>query len=195
MLGRLVFLMLAAPLAACGTTPATVSLEGQFTPAAPPPAEVRVMLDPHYGHTNCEIEDKLTLEGTDRADPYVSLAPDESGSFRLRPIAVAYKRKGMKGGAPLPTFFLGFFNEQDTIYAVGHQHSAFHYRTFDAATKEPVPRADACWRVVQGDYDQPEKRSQRLVLFLAPNFDSPKTCLPEGVFTPGGVVHRPHFEE
>ncbi|MEM1409784.1 MAG: hypothetical protein AAGG79_03455, partial [Pseudomonadota bacterium] len=42
-------------LSACASS-SYVALEGKFSTEVPAPREVRVLLDPHYGHGHCEHE-------------------------------------------------------------------------------------------------------------------------------------------
>ncbi|GGY41827.1 hypothetical protein [Parvularcula lutaonensis] len=169
-----------------------VRLTGQFTTEAPPPQEVRVMLDPHYGHSDCSRHGPLDAEEVAASNPYRSSRPDDFGVFE--PPAFPVERETKMRRLPEPSFFLGFSNERDVIYAVGRQHSALQYRAFDAATKEPLDRAGTCWKVVDGGYSR-AKRSVALRIVIAPNFDSPKACLPPGTYAPGWLESAPSLEE
>lgn len=186
--GASLFLILCA---ACTTT-GEVRLAGQFTPDVPPPAEVRVMLDPHYGHANCSVDD--SKEPPEEAPGFLRLFPDESGYFQSEPMPVRFT--GAQWSTPKePTFYLSFENEQDTIYAAGERHAVFQYRTFDAASKEEAPRAEGCWRLIRGTYRGDLKKGRELMLVIGPNYDSPKHCLPQGSFTPGSFGPYKSFED
>lgn len=169
-------LLAVIPAAACGSN-GTVELAGQFTRDVPPPQEIRVMLDPHYAHLFGE-------GGTHDGDPraYVQVFPSADGFFSTGPIPVRYP--GKMTDPPPPTFFVGFGNEKDVLYAIGERSAALTYRTYDAATRERVPRSEVCWKLVSGAYEDAGRRAIRLSLVLAPNFDVRKWCLPEGNFTP-----------
>lgn len=170
-------------LAACAGKGA-VRLDGQFSNEVPPPTDVRIMLDPLYARDERAKKDAFELKGVREGAGFLNVQPTEEGAFTTEPIPVTYGRMDL-GDPPPPTFFLSFINEQDTIYAVGRRHAVFQYRTYDAVTKAEMNRADACWKIIRGEFMGGPGRQVILSIFVAPNFDSPKRCLPEGTFTPG----------
>ena len=173
----------------CATNAGQVRLAGQFTPEVPPPAEVRVLLDPEFGET---VGTSLHFEGGGALDAFASIDPDPSGYFKTDLLNVTFAEDS-KGPDEEPTFYLSFDNERDLLYAVGQVHSVFQYRTYDAVTKEESPRDQACWRITRGTYTGTLKLGRELMLFIGPNYDSPKHCLPEGNFTPGSFApYKPH---
>lgn len=178
--------------AACTST-GEVRLVGQFTPEVPPPSEIRVMLDPHYGHSNCAKDDHVSEHDEQISGPaFVSVRPDPSGYFESDAFPVLFTNKQWSQPAE-PTFFISFENERDVIYAAGQRHSVFQYRTFDSGTKKESPREENCWKVVRGTFRDSPSKGRELMLFLGPNYDSPKHCLPEGNFTPGSFgPYKPH---
>ncbi len=176
-------------LAGCSMNAGQVRLAGQFTPEVPPPAEVRVLLDPHFGEMGGP---SLHQEGGEIITSFMSVEPDPSGYFKTGTLQVAFN-KDSKGPEEEPTFFLSFVNERELIYAVGQLYSVFQYRTYDALTKVESPRDEACWRITRGTYRGKLKLGRELMLFIGPNYDSPKHCLPEGNFTPGSFApYKPH---
>lgn len=181
---RWLFLVFAT--AACSST-GDVRLAGQFTTEAPAPTEVRVMLDPHYGQKG-----ELDPEEIARSDPYRSVFPDRNGAFSTETFAVDAGKR-MKA-LPPPSFYLAFINEKDVLYAVGQLHSVLQYRAFDAATKAPLDRATTCWKIIRGTYEKADSTTT-LRIVVSPNFDSPKDCLPPGVFTPGYLESEDDSEE
>ncbi|NRA31037.1 MAG: hypothetical protein HRU11_12350 [Parvularculaceae bacterium] len=181
-----------ALLAACSTTKTNgfVMLCGQFSPEAPPPREMRVMLDPHYGDTSRNSTEAELREVADRPFPYAAIFPTEEGSFESPLFEVDASH--IPGEMTPPTFFLAFENERNVLYAVGDMHAAVQYRVYDAKTKEPLDRADACWRIVRGRYESFGYRKTKLEMVVVPNWDSPKRCLPPGDFTPSAVERMGH---
>lgn len=177
MIGVKRILLLLCGLCAACTSTGEVRLAGQFTPEVPPPAEIRVMLDPNYEGEGSAQE----------AGAFISVFPDSSGYFDTGPIEVAYTKRQWHA-LPEPTFFVSFVNEQDVVYAAGQRHGVFQYRTYAAATKDESPREESCWRVMRGTFEGEALEQRKLMLFIGPNYDSPKHCLPEGNFTPGGFA-------
>lgn len=164
------------------STPGEVQLTGWFTDEAPPASEVRIMLDPHHNHRSCNHDEESAASLVDAASGYQRVYPGKDRRFTSEPIPVE-----ISGAAKPPTFFLSFVNEKDVIYAVGELYAALAYRTYDAETKADISRAEVCWKLVRAGYlEEPENRTV-LSILIAPNFDSPKQCLPAGTFTPRGL--------
>lgn len=179
-------------LASCSTTKTNgfLMLSGQFSPEAPPAGEVRVMLDPHYGHTKCNHTAEELRQIAEQPHPYASIYPRESGAFESPMFEVDASH--IPGEMRAPTFFLAFDNERNVLYAVGDVHAAVQYRVFDARTKQPIDRADVCWRILRGRYESFGYRKTKLLFAVVPNWDSRKQCLPPGNFTPLAVERMGH---
>jgi len=148
------------------------------------------MLDPHYGQDPQLVTDEQRQAKAQQQHPYASLFPTETGGFQapLFEVDASY----IPGEMRPPTFILAFENERNVLYAIGEAHAAFQYRVFDATTKEPLDRAEVCWRVVRGRYDSFGYRKTRLSVAIAPNWDSRKSCLPPGDFTPIALERMSH---
>jgi hypothetical protein len=171
----LFFFILAAILTGCSTRGA-VTVAGRFAAIAPPPEEIRVMMDDAM---------KAADEGT-RGSSFVSVMPAEDGSFE----SDRFFTESARWSEETPIFYMAFGNERDVLYAVGERHGAIQYRAFDAESKEPLDRAGTCWRIMRAAFER-QKRALTLRLFLTPNFDSEKSCLPPGTYRPEELAVPP----